>query len=56
MPGTTDSLIEVISQRVVNAKIIQPGEHLVIMGGMPMASQTRTNFVKLHQVTGKKER
>jgi pyruvate kinase len=27
---------------------MQKGEHVVIMGGLPVASQARTNFVKLH--------
>jgi pyruvate kinase len=31
-------------------KLIQRGEHVVIMGGLPIASQARTNFVKMQTV------
>jgi pyruvate kinase len=54
MQGTTDSLMEIVGQRLIDADVIQPGEHVVIMGGLPIASQARTNFVKLHHVSGKK--
>jgi pyruvate kinase len=54
MQGTTDTLMEVVGQRMIDANLIQPGEHVVIMGGLPIASQARTNFVKLHHVAGKK--
>jgi pyruvate kinase len=52
MHGTTDTLMEVVGQRLINGGLIQPGEHVVIMGGLPIASQARTNFVKLHRVVG----
>jgi pyruvate kinase len=54
LEGTTDTLMEVVGQRLIDADIIQPGEHVVIMGGLPIASQARTNFVKLHRVSSKK--
>ncbi len=52
--GTTDTLMEVVGKRLIDANILQPGEHVVIMGGLPIASQARTNFVKLHRVSGEK--
>jgi len=48
--GTTEELIAVIEQQLQDDKLIQHGEHVVIMGGMPVASEARTNFVKLHRV------
>lgn len=54
MHGTTDTLMEVVGQRLITAGLIQPGEHVVIMGGLPIASQARTNFVKLHRVVSQK--
>jgi pyruvate kinase len=50
MQGTTESLISVVDQRLRDDKLIQRGEHVVIMGGFPVASHARTNFVKLHRV------
>ena len=50
MQGSTEDLIAVVSQRLQDDRLIQQGEHVVIMGGLPVASQARTNFVKLHRV------
>jgi len=43
-------LIALVEQRLQDEKLAQNGEYVVIMGGMPIASQARTNFVKLHRV------
>jgi pyruvate kinase len=50
MQGTTEALIEVVGHRLIDDSLIQPGDHVVIMGGTPVASRARTNFVKLHKV------
>jgi pyruvate kinase len=50
MQGTTEDVITMVEQRLQDDKLIQRGEHVVIMGGLPIASQARTNFVKLHRV------
>lgn len=52
MRGTTEELIAVTEQRLREDKLVKRGEHVVIMGGLPVASQSRTNFVKLHRVGG----
>jgi pyruvate kinase len=43
-------LIALVGQHLLDDKLVQPGEYMVMMGGLPSASQTRTNFVKLHRV------
>src|SRR5256714_6007086 len=48
--GTTEDLIALVEQCLQDEKLAQNGEYVVIMGGMPIASQARTNFVKLHRV------
>ncbi|MBO0794770.1 MAG: pyruvate kinase, partial [Ktedonobacteraceae bacterium] len=50
MRGTTEDLIDVVEQRLLEDDLIQQGEYVVIMGGLPVASRARTNFVKLHRV------
>src|SRR5437588_3165261 len=50
MQGTTEELIALVERRLQEDNLIQRGEHVVIMGGMPIASRARTNFVKLHRV------
>src|SRR5712691_13508397 len=50
MQGTTEDLIAAVDQRLQDDQLVQRGEHVVVMGGMPVASQARTNFVKLHRV------
>ncbi|MGI9059850.1 MAG: pyruvate kinase [Ktedonobacteraceae bacterium] len=52
MQGTTEELISVVDKRLQDDKLQKPGDHVVIMGGLPVASQARTNFVKLHRVGG----
>ena len=50
MRGTTEDLIADVEQHLQDNNLVQRGEYVVIMGGMPIASQARTNFVKLHLV------
>jgi pyruvate kinase len=50
MQGNTEALIEQVGKLLQEDHLIQTGEHVVIMGGMPIASRARTNFVKLHRV------
>ena len=50
MRGTTEDLIALVERRLLEDKLAKPGEHVVIMGGMPVASRARTNFVKLHRI------
>ncbi len=50
LKGTTEELIEVVERRLLEDKLVQSGENVVIMGGLPVASQAKTNFVKLHRV------
>ncbi len=52
MLGSTEELIEVVSRKLCEERVVQDGEHVVIMGGLPIASRARTNFVKLHRVEG----
>src|SRR5579859_64352 len=48
--GTTENLIALVEKRLREDGLAHPGEYVVIMGGLPIASQARTNFVKLHQI------
>ncbi len=52
MRGTTEDLIALVEQHLQDTKLVLHGEYVVIMGGMPIASQARTNFVKLHRIGG----
>ncbi|QBD82317.1 pyruvate kinase [Ktedonosporobacter rubrisoli] len=54
MRGSTEELIEEVERRLQEDKLIQKGEYVVIMGGLPVASWARTNFVKLHRVDSEK--
>ncbi len=50
MGNSTDALISVVEHHLIDNHLMQNGDHVVIMGGLPIASRTRTNFVKLHRV------
>jgi len=52
MHGSTEALIEAVARRLLEDQLVQSGDHVVIMGGLPVASRARTNFVKLHRVGG----
>jgi pyruvate kinase len=56
LQGTTEKLVEAVEHRLLEDKLIQTGEYVVIMGGLPVASRARTNFVKLHRVKVSDER
>ncbi len=47
---TTEALTAEVSRRLSEEGLVQAREKVVIMGGMPIAGQARTNFIKLHQV------
>jgi pyruvate kinase len=47
---TTEELIAHVDQMLQEDKLISRGEHVVIMGGLPVASEAPTNFVKLQRV------
>src|SRR5205807_9107968 len=42
MHGSTEELIATIDRRLQADKLVQLGEHIVIMGGFPIASHART--------------
>jgi pyruvate kinase len=50
LQDTTEDLISAFEQSLQEEKLVQSGEHVVIMGGLPLTSHARTNFVKLHRV------
>jgi pyruvate kinase len=52
LAGTIEELFEAVEQRLQDDNLIHKGEHIVIMGGMPVATRAHTNFVKLHLVGG----
>jgi pyruvate kinase len=48
--GNTEELIGAVEKRLLDDQLVQKGDHVVIIGGLPIGSRARTNFVKLHQV------
>ncbi len=50
LQGTTEDLIAAVNQRLQDDKLIARDQYVVIMGGLPIANQARTNFVKLHRI------
>jgi pyruvate kinase len=48
--GSTEDLIAWVDSELQREHLAAPGDEIVIMGGMPIAGRTRTNFLKLHHV------
>jgi len=51
LAGNTEALITEVEELLKEQYAFQRGEHIVIMGGMPLAAENRTNFVKLHRIS-----
>ncbi len=47
---STEALIAEVSRKLQQEGLVQTGEKVVIVGGMPLAIQAKTNFIKLHQI------
>jgi pyruvate kinase len=52
LAGSTEELIDWVDGELRAEGLVTPGDHVVIMGGMPIAGRARTNFVKLHRSDG----
>lgn len=48
--GTTEQLISWVDEQLREEGLVQAGDEVVIMGGMPVAGSARTNFVKLQHI------
>lgn len=48
--GTTEQLIAWVDEQLQEEGLVQKGDEVVIMGGMPVAGRARTNFVKLQHI------
>jgi pyruvate kinase len=47
---STDSLLEIVSRTVVEHGDGEPGDRIVLTGGIPVGGGGRTNFIKVHQI------
>ncbi len=47
---TTEALITWVDLQLQVQGLVRPGDLIVISGGMPVARQAKTNFVKLHRI------
>ncbi len=45
-----EEMIAQVSKQIAEEGLVQQGEKVVIMGGMPVTGTARTNFIKLHQI------
>ncbi|MGO8946392.1 MAG: pyruvate kinase [Ktedonobacterales bacterium] len=50
LAGSTEELIAWVDSCLQEERLAAPGDIIVIMGGMPIASRARTNFIQLHKI------
>lgn len=50
----TDGMIRLVEEKLVDGGDLEPGDLVVIMGGMPVTTRGPTNFLKIHLVRGPK--
>jgi shikimate kinase len=39
-----------VEQELLTAQLVQAGNEVIITGGLPIAGDVQTNFIKLHRV------
>lgn len=49
--STTQTMIN-LEEELISQGIVQPGETIIITGGLPIAARSSANFVKMHQCDG----
>ncbi|MFC2105219.1 pyruvate kinase [Candidatus Bipolaricaulota bacterium] len=47
---TTDNLLEVVSRTLIDAGDGQPGDWIVLTGGVPIGGGGKTNFITVHRI------
>jgi pyruvate kinase len=47
---TSEALLKVVDETLVQGRYVQPGEEVVVVASMPVSAQGTTNFLKLHRV------
>ena len=45
-----DELDDVVDEVLLSNDLVSPGDHVVVVGSMPLAVRTRTNMLKIHRV------
>ena len=48
--STIDEMIGIVVRAATNAKLVQQGDMLVIIAGVPFGIGGQTNFLKIHNV------
>ncbi len=51
----TNEMIDYVEASLVDAKLVKPGDTVIIVGSTPLAGRGRTNFLKVHKVERKKK-
>ncbi len=52
LAGSTEELIAWVDDQLQKEGLASPGTPVVMMGGMPVANRSHTNFIKLHVIGG----
>jgi pyruvate kinase len=47
---TTDELIAAMDRQLLEQGLAETGDTVILVAGIPLASQTPTNFIKVHKV------
>jgi len=52
LPLSFESMVEEAEGALMKRKMVEPGDKLLIMGGIPANTPRGTNFIKIHTVKG----
>ena len=53
--NTVEEMIETVEDGLMQAKIVQPGDQVVIIASLPVGAMGPANFTLLHSIGGKPE-
>jgi pyruvate kinase len=50
--GSLDDIVQVVERKLLEAKLVKPGEHIIILMGHPVRERPLTNLMRVHCIRG----
>jgi pyruvate kinase len=50
--GSLEDIVQVVERQLLEAKLVQPGERIIILMGHPVRERPLTNLMRVHRVRG----
>jgi pyruvate kinase len=50
--GSLDDIVQVVERKLLEAKLVEPGEYIIILMGHPVRERPLTNLMRVHRIRG----